>query len=93
MKFGFPEFRYNAYQITDASIIMAIPGSIMVIVCIYRIEVLLYRPDVVVLVGLPTVCDNNKLTSFDCIQTDTVGNFFSRPDIILYDQILIALTK
>ena len=35
VKFGFPEFRYNAYQITDASIIMAIPGSIMVIVCIY----------------------------------------------------------
>ena len=46
---------------------MAIPGSIMVIVCIYRIEALLYRPEV--------VCDNNKLTSFDCIQTDTVGNF------------------
>ena len=53
---------------------MAIPGSIMVIVCIYRIEVLLYRPE-------EYVCDNNKLTSFDCIQTDTVGNFFSRPDI------------
>ena len=34
MEFGFPEFPYNAYQIIDASIIMAIPGSMVMMVIV-----------------------------------------------------------